>query len=209
MDLLKLYVYTGVPLLTCNMLFYSVSTISTSITSSQNVVRFISEQKKTDICIFKEEIDKHDLTNKLRIIQSLIYDIIKKYCNSTDEYNKTIHSINNDDSYVEVKELDNQDNFMIIELTNQSPVLNRLEDPVKLAIISTAEIVQRIQHTMNNVRDKTIAHEEAYIINKLRPLSLQPELAAIHKDCITLDQRITMLFSILNLYITPKNNHIS
>ena len=91
---------------------------------------------------------------------------------------------------------------MMIELTNQNSVLNRLEDPVKLAIISTAEIVQRIQYTMNNVRDKTIAHEEAYILNKLRPLSLQSELAAIHKDCITLDQRITMLFNILQLYST-------
>lgn len=204
MDLINLYIYTGIPLITCNMLFYSVSAISTSITSSQNVVRFISEHKKTDISIFKEEIDKHDLTNKLNIIKSLIYDVIKLYCFSTDEYNTTICSIHNDSSVsIDFEDKDKNDGFMMIELTNTNTVFNRIDQPVKLAIVSTSEIVQHIQNTMNTVRDKTIAHESSYL-NKLRPLSLQSELSTIHADCIKLDQRISMLFSILHLYLANK-----
>ena len=72
MDLLSMYYYAGIPVITCNMLFYSMSAISSSITSSQNVVKFISEHKDNDVTIFKNELELMDLTMKLKIVETLI-----------------------------------------------------------------------------------------------------------------------------------------
>ena len=78
MDILKIYYYTSIPLLTCNILFYSITSLSNSITSSQNVFKFIVDHKDCDSIIFKNITTDLDLENKLKIVESLIYDIIKK-----------------------------------------------------------------------------------------------------------------------------------
>ena len=82
MDLLTIYYYTSVPLLTCNLIFYSLTTLSTSITSSQNVVRFISEHKDCDSIIFKNELDKnyncvHSDIKESKLHNAFVYDITK------------------------------------------------------------------------------------------------------------------------------------
>ena len=56
MDFLQIYYYTSLPILTCNLLFYSVANLSTSITSSQNVIRFVSEHSYCDSIIFQNAI---------------------------------------------------------------------------------------------------------------------------------------------------------
>ena len=75
MDFLQIYYYTSLPILTCNLLFYSVANLSTSITSSQNVIRFVSEHTYCDSVIFQNNINKSDLIIKLSIVKSLIFDI--------------------------------------------------------------------------------------------------------------------------------------
>ena len=45
MEFINLYYYTSIPLITCNLLFYSMNTLSNSITSTQNVFKFIYEHK--------------------------------------------------------------------------------------------------------------------------------------------------------------------
>jgi hypothetical protein len=194
MDLLKLYFYTGVPIITCNMLFYSVSAISTSITSSQNVVKFISEHKKTDTSLFHDEIEKHDLLNKLSIIEAVLQSIIKKCCHSTDEYNTTIKYIKH--TYVE--EHEQEHGFMLVKLTNNT-VLDRLDEPIKLALVSTSEIVQKINDIILNAQDKINNHDNSYL-NKFRPIPLQEELTKLQKCCPLLDSRIQLLFELLKVY---------
>jgi len=81
--------------LTCNILFYSITTLSNSITSTQNVFRFIYENKDSDYELFKHELELLDLYNKLKIIESLIYDIIHKYCESDEEFNNIKENIKN------------------------------------------------------------------------------------------------------------------
>ncbi len=196
MDLIRLYIYTGVPLLTCNMLFYSVSALSTSITSSQNVVKFISEHKKTDIAIFKEELDNQDLTNKLRIIETLIFDIIKRYCKSNEEFEKVISSLQCSQEMVECIE---DKEFMLIELTNKNTVLNRIDEPIKLALMSTSETVQSINYIVSSVRDKVISHEQSYL-NKLVSISLKDELTKLQKQSKLLDIRLHLLLELLKIY---------
>jgi hypothetical protein len=56
----------------------TMTTLSNSITSSKNIVNFFIETKETDIVLFKNHLEEVDLKTKIKIIESLIYDIIKK-----------------------------------------------------------------------------------------------------------------------------------
>ncbi len=59
--------------LECNLLFYSITTLSNSISSSQNVFKFISEHVEPDYIIFKETVEQLDLENKLKILNEFIF----------------------------------------------------------------------------------------------------------------------------------------
>ena len=95
MDLLKVYYYAGTPILMCNLLFYSITTLSNSISSSQNVFKFISEHVEPDYIIFKETVEQLDLENRLKILNEFILEVLKKYCKTIDIYEELKKSLNN------------------------------------------------------------------------------------------------------------------
>jgi len=202
MDPLKLYYYTSVPLLTCNILFYSVTTLSNSITSTQNVFKFIYEHKDSDYEVFKNELETLDLHNKLRIIESLIFDTIRKYCNTEEEYKYIKEDIKNplitsDDFKIE--------DYSIINLENRIQIFERIEEPVRYALLTTSEAVQNINIIINNIHKKVLENEQSYIKNFVT-LKLTNELSELHKNVKLLDIRIQMLFDLLKVYMPTKHN---
>jgi len=202
MDPLKLYYYTSVPLLTCNILFYSVTTLSNSITSTQNVFKFIYEHKDSDYEVFKNELETLDLHNKLRIIESLIFDTIRKYCNTEEEYKYIKEDIKNplitsDDFKIE--------DYSIINLENRIQIFERIEEPVRYALLTTSEAVQNINIIINNIHKKVLENEQSYIKNFVT-LKLTNELSQLHKNVKLLDIRIQMLFDLLKVYMPTKHN---
>jgi hypothetical protein len=199
MDLITLYCYAGVPLLTCNMLFYSITALSTSITSSQNVVKFISEHKDCDSVIFKNELETLDMENKLKIIESLIYDIIKRYCKSKNEFEEFKNNIN---TPVICNKQDDSSQFEMIELTNKISVLERIDEPVRYAILSTSEIVQSINELIIQMHEKILKHKQSYL-NKIVSLCLKIELNEFKKKVKLLDIRFPLLLELLKIYL-PK-----
>ena len=201
MDMLRLYYYTGLPLLTCNMLFYSITSLSASISSSQNVVKFISEHKDCDSIIFKNEIADIDLENKLKITESLIYDIIKKFSNDDEEFQRTKRGIQQplitDANCIENNE------FALVEIKSPLNVLERIDEPIKLALISTSESAQNINLLLIEIRDKINKHKNSYIKNILS-LSLQSELKNLDRQVKILDNRLHLLLSLLKVYMLIK-----
>ena len=196
MDLLKIYYYTGVPILTCNMLFYSVNALSSSITSSQNVVKFITEHKVCDSTIFKNELEQLDIQHKLTIVDSLIFDIIKRYCQNNDEFEKIRTNIKNP---IMNQELDDSSEFMIIELTHKNSVFERIHEPVKYALMSTCEIIQKINDIVQSAKIKILKHDQSYL-NRIVSISLQEELSGLNKQVKLLDGRLYLLFELLKIY---------
>jgi len=198
MDIIRLYYYTSVPLLTCNMLFYSITSLSASISSSQNVVKFIAEHKDCDSVIFKNEIVETDLENKLRIIESLIYDIIKKYCLNNDEFERTKKDIQQpqiiDTNFIENNE------FALVEIKSHTNVLERIDEPLKLALISTSETVQKIHTILMEMRDKINNHNKSYI-KTIIAISLQIELKTLNRQIKILDSRLHFLLELLKVYL--------
>ena len=198
MDMLRLYYYTGLPLLTCNMLFYSITSLSTSISSSQNVVKFIAEHKDCDSVIFKNEIAETDLENKLRIVESLIYDIIKKFSMNNDEFERTKKGIQQP-QITDTNLIENNE-FALVEMKSPLNVLERIDEPIKLALISTSETVQSINILLMEMRDKINNHNKSYI-KTILALSLQIELKNLHKQVKILDSRLHLLLELLKIYL--------
>ncbi len=200
MDPLKLYYYTSVPLLTCNILFYSVTTLSNSITSTQNVFKFIYEHKDTDYEVFKNELEMLDLHNKLKIIESLIFDIIHKYCNTEDEYKYIKDDIKNPLITSDETKLED---YSVINLENRIAIFERIEEPVRYALLITSEAVQNINMIINVIHQKVTTNEQSYLKGFVS-LKLTNELKLLNKNVKLLDIRIQMLFDLLKIYMPNK-----
>lgn len=198
MDMLRLYYYTSMPLLTCNMLFYSITSLSTSISSSQNVVKFIAEHKDCDSIIFKNEIAETDLENKLRIVESLIYDIIKKFSTNNEEFEQTKKGIQQP-LITDNISLENNE-FALVEFKSPLNVLERIDEPIKLALISTSETIQNINSLLIEIRDKINSHNKSYI-KTILSLSLQLELKNLNRQVKILDSRLYLLLDLLKVYM--------
>ena len=198
MDLLKLYYYTSVPLVTCNLLFYSISTLSTSITSSQNVVKFISEHKACDSILFQTEIQINDTINKLKIIESLVFDILKKYSNSKEEYEELKNNL-----IIPIVVNEKQDDtteFTLIELKIQNNnILERIDEPIRYALLSTSEITQQLNNTLITCNNKIKDYKQSYVKN-IVSLCLQKELNDFKKQTNILDKRFDLLLKLLQIY---------
>ncbi len=182
LDLLKFYLYTGVPIITCNMLFYSISAISNSITSSQNVVKFIADHKKTDVNIFYEELEKNDVMNKITLVESILKEIIHR------------HHV--EDLLENVLDIPEENGYLLI--SNKKCDNSSINEPLKLSLISVAEILWKMHNTIIIVETKIREHSNSYLPNLL-PLSLQNEINIIQKTVNLLDKRLFLLFEIYKL----------
>lgn len=203
MDLLRLYCYTGIPILTCNILFYSITALSTSITSSQKVIEFISEHKDCDSIIFKNEMEILDIQNKLEIIEALIFDIIKRHCKTDEEFENIKTNIKTPSIICDEINEDNSSNFMMIELNTNNSAFERMDNPVKYSLLSTSETIQKINDILIKIYEKIRKHSNSYF-NKLVTLCLHKELNELKKQINILDKRLYLLFEILKIYLVIK-----
>jgi hypothetical protein len=176
-----------------------MSTLSASITNSQNVFRFIYEHKDCDSVIFRREIEKCDLQNKLNIVESLIFDVLKRYCKSETEFEEIKYIIKHP---IEVNDMED---FTTIELKATPKVLNNIEEPIRYAILSTSETVQHINAIMEKIQNKIIAYKNGYLNNFIK-ISLQVELSNLKNHIDLLDKRLFMLFELLKIYFPVCKN---
>ena len=208
MNIYSLYYYTSMPaltclpILTCNIIFYSLMTLSNSITSSKKVLRFISDNKDCDSVVFNNEIVMLDIENKLRIIHSLIFDVIKKYSISPEEYEQFQKDINN--PIYEIGKIDETIDFELIDFKIHKPLIERINEPLWYALLSTSETVQYIYNTINVTNIKIVKHKQNYI-SKLFRLCLKNEITTLNKQSILLDSRLHMLFELLKIYMPIQN----
>ena len=201
MEFINLYYYTSIPLITCNLLFYSMNTLSNSITSTQNVFKFIYEHKDSEYVIYKREIKKFDLLNKMKIIDSLIKDTIKKYIPNTDEYENFVYSINNPT----IINNDNDDNFNMIELKYNINLISKIDEPVALSITSIVEIINNINEIIHKIKDKIMIHQQLYF-KSFFTLCLNKEISDLNYQNSLLDLRYNMFIDLLKIYLPLNKN---
>lgn len=201
MDIIKLYYYTSIPLVACNLLFYTITSLSNSITSSQNVSRFIYEHKDCDSIIFNKELDKLDIKNKLHLIELLLLDIIKKYSKNEKEYYEIIEYIKQPIKYeiIDSNELDficiknnsiNFDNYQLFK---------NIDEPIKYSIISVYEIIEKINEVIIISNNKIKDYNNHYL-KQFITFSLKNEIAELKYYSEKLEKRFIDLNNMISIY---------
>jgi hypothetical protein len=194
MDILKMYYYAGTPILMCNLLFYSITTLSNSISSSQNVFKFISEHVEPDYIIFKETVEQLDLENKLKILNEFIFEILKKYCKTIDIYEELKKQIINEFT------LDRNEDFIIVNSQNINLYgLNDMPQSLQMSLISLCESIYNILNLINIIHEKIIKYKNSYI-KSLVALKLKSEMHKLTNLCKILDIRSKLFFDLADFY---------
>jgi len=194
MDLLTVYYYAGTPILMCNLLFYSITTLSNSISSSQNVFKFISEHVEPDYIIFKETVEQLDLENKLKILNEFIFEILKKYCKTNDTYENLKKQITNE--FI----LDKNEDFTLINSQNINfHELNEMPQSLQMALVSLCETIYNISNLISIIHEKIIKYKKSYI-KSLVALKLKSEMHKLNNLYKILDIRTKLFFDLVKIY---------
>jgi hypothetical protein len=200
MDIIKLYYYTSIPLTFCNLIFYSITNLSNSITSSQNVSKFIYDHKDCDSIIFAKELDNLDILNKLNLIEIIFFDIIKKNSNNEEEYNNIIKYIKQDKHFIITE---NEMDFVSIDINNFSfdkyELFNKISNPIKFSIITIYEIINKLTDIITNANKKINDYNKNYL-KKLITFSLKNEITDLKYYSNKLDKRFETFIALAKIY---------
>lgn len=191
MEFYRLY-YITLPLLS-----YTMNTISSSIATTKNILSFLIETKETDILIFKNHLEEVDLKTKINIIESLIYDVIRKNSDNKNVLDKP--KLEMSDLINTNCQLDDDNNFYLIDIKNNNEYFKNIAEPIVYSLISTCEVIYNINDNLYKINEKIINHKKSYLKN-IVILKLQPELRNIIRYSKILDLRLKLLFDILKVY---------
>lgn len=176
-----------------DVVFYTITTISTSIISIQNIDKFIIEHKDNDFIIFSNQLEKSDLLNKLVIISSLIKDIFKKHSvNNKIDFDK----IFNIPTVELITKTDND--FNVIDNIDYSEIEVDIPEPVKISILSTIQTIHNINLIFDIIHKKIVNYKSAYF--NFYKLNITNEIHKISNLNEILNIRLDLLFKIINIY---------
>ncbi len=196
MDLIGLYLHAGVPLLTINLLFYSITTLSTSITSSQNVFKFVYETTDSEYSIYKKQIESTDLELKLKIVKGLVWDVLRAYAKNSHEFDLLVEEITN--PYIITSSI-NSDYEMINIKTSQTGIISKIPEPVALSLNAIAIQVQKLNGILLEISNKIKTHESMYF-KSMRKFCLKKQIGELKMETELLELRLHMLFKLINVY---------
>jgi hypothetical protein len=198
-----LYSSAGITLMASNLLFYSLTSLSTSISSSQTVVKFITEHKDCDSVVFKNEMVDIDLENKLQILEALVLDILCKFSREKQEREELKTEFRDpgncvtDSPHPEWLDLTE---VKVNDHTATAAVLKRIPNPLRLALFSTADTLQQLASLLQEIRKKIDLHHRSFL-QKFVSLSLKTELLRLHKQVKVLDIRTHLLLELVKIYL--------
>lgn len=183
-----------IPYISKDIILYSISSLSSSISATQNIFNFIIEHKDSDYEIYQKQLSIIDLINKLQIVSSLIQDIITKHnIENNTENNTEKNNENNTENNIE-----NNDYIIINMLSNNKMKLN-IPEPIKISLISTLDIINKINNTLEVIQNKIITHQKSYL-RIIKKINLHDEVADILHYNIILDNRLSLFFNVLKIY---------
>jgi len=195
------------PIVTYNAVMYSIYSLSTSINSTQTVFNFILQHKDSDYVIFQNQLETTDLNIKLNIISALIKDIIKTHCiNSGLSEQNDIVNITNQilNPKIDISLSSAEKNISLLEeygivdiKTNGIDI--KLPDPVKLSLLSTLEIIEKINQTLEQIHQKIICHQKIYF-KSIFKIKIHNEINKIIGYTHIFNSRLNLLFEILKIY---------
>ena len=164
----------------CNALFYSITSVSTYISSTQNIFRFILEHKDSSYAVFQHQIEQTDLITRMDIVVSLIKQIVSKYVNLTNLTNTTFECLSGD--------------WTVIDMV-QSPNLEYIPEPTRLAIISVLTTIAKINTVLEIIYTKIKTHQLSYMKAFVK-IKIVDDIARIETLTALFEKRIDLLLRI-------------
>jgi hypothetical protein len=181
--------------ITNDILMRTVTNITTSIVSTHSLFVWFIDYKNSDYNVYKKEIKVSDLHNKLLIISALIKDIIKKYyLKNDDNIDLIIQKFIN-----ETTDKMTKDNFILIDYDEKINIFTEIPECIKLALVSTLEIITILNNEINKIHNKIQNHHKRWI-SYIYSIKIQQEMDTILEHNIIFDKRLDLLFKILNYY---------
>lgn len=196
-----------------DIVFYTISTISTSIISIQNIEKFIgknsnysnysncfnySNSNYEELQIFME---KNDLINKLIITIGIIKDIIKKHSDSKQiDFDKIFDMANMNFMSKTI----NDDDYQIINI-DYSHIVVDIPEPVKISILSTLEIIHKLNIVFDSIHKKIIQYSNSYF--NFYGLNVGNEIKHITFYNEIFNSRLNLLLSVINIYNQKLQNN--
>ena len=197
------------PFVAYNAIFYCITTLSTSISSTQNIFKFIVEHTDSDYVIWQHQLETTDLHNKLCITSALIKDIIKKHCIKTlPDKNKQIDELVEElinPKYDLVNETESglgsvtETEFTMVELVKKTSIDIIVPEPVKIALLSTLEVINKINNILEKIRNKILQHQQSYLKNIIK-ININDEVNRIINLTNLFNSRLSLLFELLKVY---------
>jgi len=186
--------------ITNDIFIRTLTNITTSILSTHSLFVWFVDYKNNDYNIYKKEIKMSDLHSKLLIVSALIKDIIKKYYLKNDENIDIIIQNFINDTTNEMKSKDSDDlNFTLIDYEIKLNIFTEIPDCIKLALVSTLEIINVLNNEINKIHTKIQGHHKSWL-RYIYSIKIHNEMDAILEHNLILDKRIDLLFKILNAY---------
>ena len=181
--------------ITNDIFIRTLTNITTSLISTHSLFVWFVDYKNNDYNIYKKEIKLTDLHNKLLIDSALIKDIIKKYYLKTDEnIDFIIQKFIN-----ETTDKMTKDNFILIDYDEKINIFTEIPDCIKLALVSTLEIITILNNEINKIHLKIQGHHKRWV-SYIYSIKIQNEMDTILEHNLILDKRLNLLFKILNAY---------
>ena len=145
--------------ITNDIFIRTLTNITTSLISTHSLFVWFVDYKNNDYNIYKKEIKLTDLHNKLLIVSALIKDIIKKYYLKNDEnIDFIIQKFINDTTDKMTKE-----NFILIDYDEKINIFSEIPECIKLALVSTLEIITILNNEINKIHNKIQTHHKRWI----------------------------------------------
>ena len=182
-----------IPIFTYNAILYSLTTISASITSTQNIFKFITEHKESDYIIWQRQLETTDLYNKLNITSALIKEIIRK--NIQDDADKVIQELSN--PLIEITE---QNDYSLVEL--QKSIFDfKIPEYIKLSLLSLIEVINKLNHILEKIHDKIIKHQK-FFLKQLFTINIHDDVQHVISLTKLFNNRLNLLFELLKVMKT-------
>ena len=202
-----------------------LTSISSSVRATSSLVNYFACSTDNNVDKFKKELITLDLYNSLNVVLTVIEDIIKKHDKHNvnhDALDMPYTPINNNNSSCLViasngngcggvsgsdnkgsgaSIINNQESCIIINgdisITKKSIIL---PEPVKKALFSTYEIIEKIKIILQQVYKKIDLQQMKYF-SSWRSLDLSNEIDEIKVINSVFEKRVKMLFDIIKIYL--------
>jgi hypothetical protein len=184
-----------IPYISKDLILYSISSLSSSISATQNIFNFIIDHKDSDYEIYQKQLSRIDLINKLQIVSSLIQDIVTKHNIEKDNIEK-----DNKEKYNDEKDnIENNTDYIIVNMLSNNKMNLNIAKPIKISLISTLDIINKINITLEIIQTKIVSHQNSYL-RIIKKINLHDEVADIIHYNMILDNRLSIFFNVLKIY---------